>query len=223
MRNDVVSITVLGVIGGSALLLTFGSWADAGLPERFFGDPPQLTPLIPPRIPIPDLPEEPEPEPEPLTPDEVVTDAQDRLHEATSPDMQEVEGEALAPAPVREATEDEPCQFRVNDLVVARRIRAYAPDGIERPYEANGRPLFAYVDVTCSRSEVNSARIRWIHEETGFVLPSEITIQRGRNWRTWAEQTLPPTRFGTWTVQVIDNEGCLVQSESFDTLPVGWE
>ncbi|MGA9854393.1 MAG: DUF2914 domain-containing protein [Gammaproteobacteria bacterium] len=46
---------------------------------------------------------------------------------------------------------------------------------------------------------------------------AEVTLQpKANHWRTWSSKTLLPDQTGTWTVEVLDDNGKVLMSKSFD-------
>ncbi len=59
---------------------------------------------------------------------------------------------------------------------------------------------------------------RWIYQ--GKV-KADVTFQvKGERWRVWSSKRLEPSWTGTWQVDVLDQDGTVLDSTTFDYIPV---
>ena len=131
--------------------------------------------------------------------------------------------EDVAPPPAREGTTDEPCAFRLNRAMVARNVEHREPVDPGGPFPADGTALFVFIDADNRGDNASDyATVRWIHRATGGVWSNRARLGRNHRWRTWVDRALPATRVGAWQAQIIDDEGCLLQTLDFEVIPHGW-
>jgi hypothetical protein len=122
----------------------------------------------------------------------------------------------------RRPTREEPCTFAVRTIVVARSIRSREPQRTEGPYEANGEPLYLYMEVFNDSGQRARARARFVHTDSGETVLGTADIGISSRWRTWIDFVTPPGRLGGWTVQIIDDDRCLAAEHPFEMIPPGW-
>lgn len=123
---------------------------------------------------------------------------------------------------IRTATDDAPCKFTfVNSRLTRAIVEQRAAPGTS-PFEADGRPLYLWIESNNIDGRGQTAIFRWVHEPTDTVFSTSLDLAISARWRTWTEISLPPTLFGPWRVEVIDSEGCQVDLVRFEMLPRGW-
>ncbi len=60
---------------------------------------------------------------------------------------------------------------------------------------------------------------RWLF---GGAVQHEVSFEvRGDNWRVWSTQILPAEMAGVWSVEIVDDEGAVLETRSLDFLPTG--
>ncbi len=60
---------------------------------------------------------------------------------------------------------------------------------------------------------------RWLF---GGAVQHEVSFAvRGDNWRVWSTQVLPAAMAGVWSVQIVDEDGAVLETRSLDFLPTG--
>jgi hypothetical protein len=128
----------------------------------------------------------------------------------------------VPPPATRVATDDEPCNFSLTRSELTRAIVDQRAAPATSPFEADGRPLYLWIETNNIEGRGQGATFRWVHEPTETVYATTLELAISARWRTWTEVSLPPTSFGPWRVEVIDNQGCQVEILRFEMLPRGW-
>jgi len=114
------------------------------------------------------------------------------------------------------------CSFVANDVEVGRAIRRRRIAATDIPFESDGRPVFAWFDVTNRDRELQETRVRWHHDGTGHTIESTAPMRAGSHWQFYVESTLPPLMLGNWRVELLDESDCVVTTTTFELVPMGW-
>lgn len=158
----------------------------------------------------------------------VVVDAPPRATGPAAPDSgDEAEGSdpvaAGAPRIARVGSRETPCGFDVRRHAVARTVTRSEPAGTTGPFEANGQPLYFFVELTNRLENRQRARVVITHVASGTSLSGNVEVGVSSRWRTWVDLIPPPSLLGPWEVRVLDSERCLAAQYTFETIPPGWQ
>lgn len=165
---------------------------------------------------------------EPSVPRAVAALEYDEQADAPTPDDAGVaEGSdpptAGAPRVARVGSREAPCGFDVRRQAVARTVTRSEPAGTTGPFEANGQPLYFFVELTNRLENRQRARVVITHVASGTSLSGNVEVGVSSRWRTWVDLIPPPSLLGPWEVRVLDSDRCLAAQFSFETIPPGWQ
>lgn len=124
--------------------------------------------------------------------------------------------------PLRRAADGTPCLVRANRALIANGINRREPTGTEGPFRANGEPIIAFFDMANGTGVSQPVTVVWTRDEDGASFLDTIDAGPGSRWRTWVERPFALDRIGAWTVQLLDDERCLIDEVSFDLVAPEW-
>ncbi len=127
-----------------------------------------------------------------------------------------------AAPPTRVAGDDAPCAFAVNRAELARRLEDNRPIAAEQPFEADGRPVYVWLETNNLGGRGRVAELRWVHEPSGWTATTQADLAFSARWRTWMQLSVPAQLLGAWRVEVLDAERCEVERLRFTMQPPGW-
>lgn len=151
----------------------------------------------------------------------------DALPDADQAEPEEATDEAPRPPAERgvtrwEARETSDCRVRANRVVPARRIRRREPIDTEGPFLADGYPIFLFVDLMNRTGRSQRVYVQWVHEASGYVIRDLVNASPSWGWRTSSAQALPLGKLGTWTVELLDADRCLVDAVDLELRAPSW-
>ncbi|MDP6944977.1 MAG: DUF2914 domain-containing protein, partial [Myxococcota bacterium] len=110
----------------------------------------------------------------------------------------------------------EPTQLHVVDAAVAHGVSRRQP---VRPSERFhvGQVVWAWTAVA-NRGETAPVTMLWRRDG---VVRSRMTLEVGKSprWRTWSRRTLRGHDVGAWQVEVLDAQGAILRTLSFEVAP----
>lgn len=101
-------------------------------------------------------------------------------------------------------------------LVVAHDVENREPVGSAEPFEADGEPIFAFIEMANGSDEAQRILVTFEREDGRAVGPISLEIPANApRWRTWARSSWL-RRPGSWTAVVRTEEGEILQSVQFE-------
>lgn len=105
----------------------------------------------------------------------------------------------------------------VREIFAARSIVNRHPMGIGIHFRAAGQKVWAYTKVQ-NRNEPSSVTMVW--RRNGVHRKSvKVGVGHGDTWRTWTSQRMEPGDEGSWTVEVRDPSGRVLDRTEFEVDP----
>ena len=114
------------------------------------------------------------------------------------------------------------CLVTTHRATTARSVRRREPIDTEGPFFADGYPVHIFLDIMNRTGRSQRVYVQWTHEASGHVLRDSVSASQSWGWRTSVEQALPLSMLGTWSVEILDRERCLVEGLSFELLSPSW-
>jgi hypothetical protein len=132
------------------------------------------------------------------------------------------EAPAVQRLSIRSTQADGGCRVRTNRALMARGIERREPVGTRGPFFADGYPTILYLDTLNTSGRRERLVAQWVHEASGTVYRNSVVAGASHRWRTWVERALPLRELGAWTVEVLDEDRCLVASLQFELEAPSW-
>lgn len=169
----------------------------------------------------------------PVAPDTAPEPAPAVEDDAAEPPAERARVAAAAPAAEPERVESsgrtrwEPrsegdCLVTTHRATTARSVRRREPIDTEGPFFADGYPVHIFLDIMNRTGRSQRVYVQWTHEASGHMLRDSVSASQSWGWRTSVEQALPLSMLGTWSVEILDRERCLVEGLSFELLSPSW-
>lgn len=112
----------------------------------------------------------------------------------------------------------DPAQSQAMDVVeglITTQISDRQPVDSVQSYPASSGKLFCFTRIIGAAGDSRVFHV-WYHGEREMARV-ELSV-RSSDWRTWSSKSLLPGWTGDWRVEVVDDEGNLLQTISFSLL-----
>lgn len=110
------------------------------------------------------------------------------------------------------AQENEKEQVKVTRMVFCTEIVGREPLSEETTFENDVEKIFCFTRIEGAQFDMQ-IRHRWFYKDS---LMAEVALPvRSRSWRTYSSKNIMPQWVGEWHVEVVDDEGRLLRTESF--------
>ncbi|MDH3270280.1 MAG: DUF2914 domain-containing protein [Gemmatimonadota bacterium] len=96
------------------------------------------------------------------------------------------------------------------ELVLGTGIEAMMPVGESQEFPADVGRVFCWTLLEGAAG--STIQHVWIYGDMEFPVSLEVD---GSPWRTWSSKSIPPEWSGEWTVEVRDDSGAVLRSQSF--------
>ena len=101
---------------------------------------------------------------------------------------------------------------------IATAIEARAPQGTAETFNKDVGAVWAWVKVR-NKAGLRHITMLW---KKGDKVKSRVTLRVGKSpgWRTWSKKRISGRDVGSWTVEVQDEDGGLLETMAFEVTPV---
>jgi hypothetical protein len=131
--------------------------------------------------------------------------------------------EAIAePVALVPAVDETICAGEIVRAVVAHDVQEREPVGTDGPFRADGEPTYVFMQVNNPDGPEKEYTLRWLYSGSDAApFTQSITAGVSPMWRTWARHRIREGQVGTWTVEIINPDGCVAETVSFEAIGPG--
>ena len=146
-------------------------------------------------------------------------DLADRVGSPARPEPTTPKEPVAEPAPVVPDKPSEPPRaagdVKVVQSAVATSVEERMPQGVASRFSASVTQLWAWVKVSNATDAATKITMLW--KRAGQVKSRvELRIGVSPGWRTWSRRRIGPRDTGSWTIEILDDKGGLLDKLSFE-------
>lgn len=112
-----------------------------------------------------------------------------------------------------ETTQEEKAMLDVEEMLFCQSVEDREPTGVDTVFANTVEMVYCYTKIVSPTDEpTNISHVWYLDGEQKSKI--DLTI-KGKTWRTWSSKTIPESWTGNWKVEVVSEDGDVLESKEF--------